>query len=78
MFNIARIVCISVLSLHTFHTPHTVRFSNVQERPIVASQSPVYGAPPPSPPPTPIVIWLNWKDDRNYGPSTDDYDDDSS
>lgn len=74
MFNIARIVCISLLSL----SQHNVRFSNVQERPIVAPPPPpVYFAPPPSPP-TPIFIWSNYGDHRNYGPRTDDYDGDGA
>lgn len=75
MFHIARIVCISLLSLHL---PHAARFSNVQERPIVAPLSPpVYFAPPPSPP-TPIFIWIHSGDHRNYGPRTDDYDGDGA
>ena len=76
MFTIARIVCISLLS---FHSPHTARFTHVQERPIAAPPSPppIYFAPPPAPP-TPIFIWINSGDHRNYGPRTDDYDGDGA
>jgi hypothetical protein len=77
MFQFTRIVCLAILSFYTAHKP--VYLAHDREM-VAPSPPPIYHAPPPAPPapPTPIYIWINNRDNHNYGPRTDDYDGDGA